>query len=725
MNLTLSDILNLITSIMFISLFLSHIIIYLGRIKIKKESYNIYFSFFTLFLAIFIIINTNFADKIIKSMHQLSGFIHFFRVLFASLFTYFGVKSINYIINLPNEKSKLFIPTYVFLILSLISTFSNILLGSEFYYKTGFKITMLMILCSIIYTVIQHTLWIIKTKSYRDKRVIIVIIGFVIPTIIIPFKVLFSILYFNLISGEIYIDLLISVFIFSYIISMRFNDEFLELINLKNTLESKVIERTKQLEEANQQKTNFFVNISHETKTPLTLISNYIEKDIIKRGSSDEMKIIKQNVDKLLTDIVNYLDYEKLEKGKIFYDHSQITDISMIIKDKLKLFKEIADKKEIIIEYNIDNNQYCKIDPYAFDRILNNLMDNAIKYTNNKGKIKVILKSQDNLTINLEIIDTGIGISEKELNNIFEPYYQVSHQKKNIQGIGMGLNIIKKIIDEIDGKIKIISKINQGSKFMILFKKYELNDNDTMIMNFNTSKPIDYIINPEIKKEVYIEDKNNILIVEDNLDMLNFLKESLNKKYNIFYAINGKEALNKIRNIKKPDIIISDIMMDIMDGYDFCENLFKFEKYRSIPLIFLTAKTKHEERIKGLKKGAIDFISKPFNIEELIIKIDSIIKVQNALMNKKLEEISDQLLKKLNIVPPKTYKDKLKILHDKYNISKRQLEITSLINEGLMSKEIAGKLQISKNTVDTHIKRIFEKLKIDSKIELIKILQSI
>ena len=575
----------------------------------------------------------------------------------------------------------------------------------------------------------------IKAILKKEIEAIISLVSCIIIILTIAYEILYHYQFF-LIGIFTPMGLIIYIFGQSFILSLRFAKTYSRLEYISNELkmhseklEKKVLERTQELEETNTQKTNFFINFAHEIKTPLTLISNYLNKYIKKVGLSSEIMIIKENLDKLTRDMVNILDIEKLKKGQIYYDHSMIINLSNIINTKISLFREIADKKKIKIFDNIHKNIYTNIDAYAIDRILNNLLDNAIKYNKENGEITVILKTKKNI-IKFIISDTGIGIDKEQQKNIFDPYYQLSHHKRNIQGIGIGLSIVKKIIDEVNGEIEINSTPNIGTEFKLKFKRYYLKRNNIIINeDYNSTKPIKSLSNIYLKDSDYNKERYNIYIIEDNVNLLMFLKEAIIEKYNFYYALNGKDALEKIKNIPKPHVIISDIMMDEMDGYTFFENIHDNEDFKSIPFIFLTAKNMEEDRIKGLSKGAIDFISKPFYIEELIIKIESIIKyyeknreqIQKNISNELYNYIKEKFSTTKKLHYTKNNNSEYNIigkLYSKYKITKKENEIINLLKQGFEYKEIGSKLGISINTVRTYIKRIYKKCNVKNINEL-------
>ena len=701
-----------------------HFMIFLGRKEDKKNLYYTILLFSFIYLILFKIIipyfNTNYQIFSYRLQKTLIIFSPDFCIIGIVLFT-------SNIFRLKKIKMISYIGYFFFVILV---SFLSI---SIFLYTNNYRIAQMLSAIfkgsyGIIYWILLNIIFFDKkNKMYKERWLINIYISinfFYVFFMTYPLLVIiglsdsYQLLYAN-------IGLVSMAFLSAYALTTQFNKEHKDLKELTNTLEQKVLDRTKdlqkakdQIEQKEKQKSIAFTNIFHEIKTPLTLISNYIEKHIKNYGLTEEIKITRENIDKLKRDILNALDFEKLDRGMVFYDHSQIIDISEIVKMNILMYKELAYSKNIIIKHDIQDYIYSKIDKNSIDRIINNLLDNAVKYTCSNGKIDITLKA-DNKDIELIIKDTGIGISKEEQKKIFKPYYQISHNKRNIQGIGMGLNIVKMIIDKVKGNIKIESKKDKGTVFKIKLKRYYLKDNDRVeFISKNKKSTID-IMSIKLKEPKYKKDRHNIFVVEDNIQMLSYLQESLFDKYNFYYAVNGKDALEKIKRIKKPDLIISDIMMDEMDGYEFYEKLLKLDDYRLIPFIFLTAKSGKYHRLEGLQKGAIDYIEKPFDISELLVKINSIIRITKALEDGRIKDIQNKLSEYIKgIVNNNKNKD---VLLYKYKISGKESEIISLVLEGLEYKEIAYQLKISLNTVKTHIKHIFNKCQINNKAELINI----
>lgn len=503
----------------------------------------------------------------------------------------------------------------------------------------------------------------------------------------------------------------------------RLIDSEKRLLNWNSNLQSEVNKRTKELEKINEQRTNTFVNLAHETKTPLTLINNYLEEYINKNGPSDELAIIKRNIDKLSNDIVNLFDLEKFHRGFAMYNHNLITDFSDTVKDSAILFKQYALNKMIGITSTIEEAVFIKADPFSINRIVNNLIENAVKYSNAGGTIQISLYSLDN-DIYFAIKDNGIGIPVELQKKVFEPYYQISSQKKNTQGMGLGLPIVKKVVEELNGEIKIISnpKIINGTELVVKLQKHTLANTELVSVGVLRNSISIY---PEhnLPQPAYDETKQTILIVEDNITMLNYLAAKLNTAYNVQTALNGNDALRKLKeSAVLPTLIISDVMMDKLDGYSLAKIISENPLYNFIPFIFLTAKTGHNDKLTGLKSGAVDYIQKPFLISELLQKVESIL----ATASRQKKAVLGLAINALNLkenLPLKTESNAFEQNCRIYQLTAREQEIAKLICRGYKYKDLGETLYIAERTVTKHAQNIFEKVGVSSKIELINKLE--
>lgn len=502
--------------------------------------------------------------------------------------------------------------------------------------------------------------------------------------------------------------------------------EYNNLLELNATLTEKVKERTLQLEKLNEQKTNNFINLVHETKTPLTLVNNYLEEYINKYGSVEEMDIIKGGINKLTSDVINLFDIERFTKGIDVYHHTQISNFSEILKNSLALFEYYCQKQIIVCSKSIQENIFIKADPNAINRIVNNLIENAIKFSDTGAKIDVALKTVIDKII-FSVKDTGIGILPELQKKIFEPYYQINHKTTNLQGMGLGLPIVKKVTENLGGQIHIESNPAkaQGTLISIILNKYDLQKNDVPVTVSTEAQSLIYNFeNFEIADTPYQPNRQSILLVEDNKAMLHFLFKKLSDKYNVFCAIHGAEALKKLHDfIFIPDLILADIMMDKMDGYELAKIIAEQENYKHIPIIFLSAKSTPNDKLKSLRLGVVDFIPKPFSFAELSLKIETVLsnitKQRKAILNATISNLKSRETVPVNGEPNSKVDQNCRL----YTLTNREIEIIKLILKGSTYKVIASALFISEKTVTKHIQNIFEKVDVTNKIELINKLQ--
>lgn len=494
---------------------------------------------------------------------------------------------------------------------------------------------------------------------------------------------------------------------------------------LNNNLQVEVNKRTKELEKANQLKTRNFINLVHETKTPLTLVKNYLDEYIHKHGQDEELGIIKSGVDKLAADVVNLFDVERFSKGFDVYRHNKISDFSAILENSLPLYEYYCSKQHIKFNSEIEKGLFIKADPNAINRIVNNVVENAIKFTDTGGEITVSLSTKD-AKLFFFVQDDGVGISPTYHKKVFEPYYQIGNKNTSLQGMGLGLPIAKKVTESLDGEIIIESnpKERPGTKVLIILAKHEADIHDSVAQVVN--EPVgSYYQMPdfEIEDSAYSPAKRTILLIEDNKTMLQFLSNKLRDKYNVYNTLNGADALQKLPGLPAiPDLILSDIMMDKMDGFSFVKAISGQDAYNHIPIIFLTAKSTATDRMKGLKHGAIDIVSKPFSFEELNQKIETILnnisKQQMAILNTSISNLNQ--LKNFSSgsspgISQSNFDESCKLL----NLTAREREVARLMVEGQTYKKIAINLFISEKTVNKHIQNMFGKAGVSNKVGLI------
>jgi signal transduction histidine kinase/DNA-binding NarL/FixJ family response regulator len=501
----------------------------------------------------------------------------------------------------------------------------------------------------------------------------------------------------------------------------RLIDSEQQLLNWNTDLRNEVSKRTKELEKINEQRTNSFVNLAHETKTPLTLINNYFDEYMTKVQPAEELNIVKENLNKLSSDIVNLFDLEKFNKGFAVYNHELISDFSIMLKESIFLFRQYAAKRNIELVPAIEDGICIKADPLAINRTINNLVENAIKFSNDGGAIKISLSVIEN-RVYFAVKDNGSGIPTSMQGTVFEPYYQIANKKRNSQGMGLGLPIVKKIIDDLNGEISILSNpdIAFGTEMRVQLRRYILSDKDAVASIAPAIKISATALETKINLAQFDTEKQTVLIVEDNTTMLNYLHSKLQPKYNIQSAQNGSEAVKILNgNGILPHLIVSDIMMDKMDGFEMAQIISRIPKWSHIPIIFLTAKNTSADKLQGLKLGAVDYIQKPFHIVELLQKIESLTSLVAKQKKTAIEELMQVAQNSFRInsgdEQQNTFETKCRL----FKLSTREIEISRLIGMGLSYKAIAEKLFVSERTVNKHSENIFEKVRVKNKLGLL------
>lgn len=412
-------------------------------------------------------------------------------------------------------------------------------------------------------------------------------------------------------------------------VNERLKNQQITLVKQRDDL----LKLTHELEQATLAKLMFFTNISHDFRTPLTLISAPIERVLQKENLAQEehklLKMAHRNVGVLLRLVNQILDFRKTESDKMEL-HLKVVDLKKILQDWHDSFLSMADKKEISLVFQAQDGDYLnRVDVNKLERIFYNLVGNAFKYTPKGGTISILL-SQDNQQMVIKVCDTGTGIDEKHIQRIFENYYQVD--SANHEGTGLGLALAKSFVELHGGSIRGENQTEgSGSVFTI---SLPMRDTDGQLED----KDYNYRLNPEaespeIEEEDAVEQltvtedepKPIVLVIDDNADIRVFLYTLLKSKYRIIRAKNGLEGLQKATETI-PDVIICDVMMPVMDGLECCQKLKTGAATSHIPVLMLTSCSLDEQRVKGLEEGADVYLAKPFNSQVLMAQIESLLK---------------------------------------------------------------------------------------------------
>lgn len=390
-------------------------------------------------------------------------------------------------------------------------------------------------------------------------------------------------------------------------------------------------------EEANKAKLQFFTNISHELRTPLTLIAdpvNYIiHDDNLNSQQRSMLQIVQRNVLVLTQLVSEILDFRKVQNGKM---ELRLSDFNLAesMKQWIMLFSVSAQKKHIAISMDAPDTIMLRADQDKIERICYNLLSNALKYTSEGGEISLMAKEEGGRVM-ISVADNGCGISSDELPYIFDRFYQAKNAGR---GTGIGLAIVKAFTELHHGEVSATSVEGKGSTFTIHIPVRQKGE----VTNQPTEK-VEQLVEPSSAQEVpnqarhideliqpYQTDKPEVLIIDDNIDIRTYLRSVLSEKYNVSEAADGKVGLELARKIV-PDIVLSDIMMPVMDGLAFCQQLKTDKAISHIPVILLTARSLDEQRAEGYEHGADAYLSKPFSLRLLLSRIDNLIESRKKL----------------------------------------------------------------------------------------------
>lgn len=495
--------------------------------------------------------------------------------------------------------------------------------------------------------------------------------------------------------------------------NIRANQQ-LQLQNLEILSKSEQINlMAKKVQEVSDQKLSFFTNVSHELKTPLTLIMAPAEESLNNPKTPHHIRyqfsLIKKNAARLLLLVNQLMDFRKIEQNKMKLK-VQHTDIVSFTQDIIKSFEGLADQRQIDCRL-ITKEPVIKvwIDPEKMEKVFFNLLSNAFKFTGTAGHIYVMLeKNDENDNVLVKIEDSGLGMNEEEQSHLFEFFYHGTVQNQN--GSGVGLALSKEFVEMHKGSIRVVSEKNKGAVFYIQlplgnnhFSESELasapsGDYVSQVPSWiesyvlNDSKPI-----PALSENIVISNKSyTILIVEDSSDLRGFLQNRLEGDYNVVVASDGREGI-RMAFEEMPDIIISDILMPNTDGIQLAKILKYDARTAHIPIILLTAKTAEESRVEGLKTKADAYITKPFSIDILKQTIQNLLESRNVLKKHLSVSLSNEMPYSIGKKNDKAFLAQFNAIIDQ-NIS----------NENFSIQDICDQLSISKIQLYRKLKPVLD-----------------
>jgi len=399
--------------------------------------------------------------------------------------------------------------------------------------------------------------------------------------------------------------------------------------------------QTRKEKELQSYKIEFFTNVAHEFRTPLTLITSHIHALLEEPQLSEEnprlLKVYNNSI-KLQKLVLEIMQFRKLEKGKEPLN-IQLTKPVKLVSEVISDHDLFAQERNIQLEIIASNPETeFKTDADKFQRIMTNLISNAIKYNKQGGFVKVTIQSLKSM-LTVEIEDNGIGVNPSYMHRVFEPFGISSATRKGsfpgYRSTGLGLAVTKGLVELLSGTINFESRENEGTKFTCVFPDvHELSPAPVLNEPADELDEIHFIDETRSNQTngnlVTLSGKPQILLVDDEPEILLLLRDSLQADYNISVATNGLEAYEKVLS-DKPDLVISDVMMPEMDGIELCGKIRDNFDTSHLPIILLTAKAEIEDRIEGLKAGADSYIPKPFHPEHLKVRIEKLLKLRNTI----------------------------------------------------------------------------------------------
>lgn len=378
--------------------------------------------------------------------------------------------------------------------------------------------------------------------------------------------------------------------------------------------------RITQDKEIYKQKINFFINLVHEIRTPLSLICLPLEK--LRDGKIEEhdkhLTLIEKNVSYLLEITNQLLDFQKIENKKMKLDLKR-HDINAIIKDIAEQFKDAASIKGLKLSVSLPAPEMeAIVDNDIIRKIMVNLMSNALKYA--ASMIELSLKESDGHIV-ICVSNDGPRIPEGQKEKIFQIFYQIPDDKKQMPGTGIGLAFSKSLAESHQGTLSVENLPSGGCSFILSLPLKRATEKLPETESHPESEGLEPDLPPAENK------RHTVLIVEDNIELQNEIGEALEQWYKVYTAGNGKEALEKLETNDATDVIVSDVMMPEMDGIEMCRHIKTNLTYSHIPIILLTAKTNLESKTEGMENGAEVYMEKPFSIKQLHNQIENLLKL--------------------------------------------------------------------------------------------------
>lgn len=391
--------------------------------------------------------------------------------------------------------------------------------------------------------------------------------------------------------------------------------------------------QAEQLRQLDRAKSRFFANISHELRTPLTLILSPLERALQNSGdgasSQNNLTLARKNGQQLLHLVEDILDLSKLDAGELTVTSAPVV-VASLLRRMFFSFESLAQQRRVTLHdaISVAPTLAAELDVRKVEQILNNLLSNAIKYTPAGGQV-TLTATQSNQTLTLTVRDTGRGIHPNDLPHVFDRYYQSEQTQAPVEGgTGIGLALTRRLVDLMGGTIRVTSTLDEGSTFTVTLPLVVTSMPAGSVSEEQVDLPADTSTAPSFRPAFVQAGKQaRILLVEDHRDMSTYLADLLEPYYDVTCVYDGQEALDTLRT-HSFDLITSDIMMPRMDGLTFLQHLKQNDTWRHTPFILLTARADEADKLEGWRLGVDDYITKPFNADELLARIDNLLRNQ-------------------------------------------------------------------------------------------------
>lgn len=479
----------------------------------------------------------------------------------------------------------------------------------------------------------------------------------------------------------------------------------------------RVAKTNEKLKALDKTKSRFFANISHELRTPLTLINAPLEA-LVHSGKINDPEVREtietatRNGEGLLSLVEEILDLAKLEGGRLTLVENPVR-VNDFLKLVLSDYKSGLDHKSIQLNYQylIEEDLAVLIDENRCTKIINNLLSNALKFTPEGGNISVVVsKNATGKRIQITVSDTGIGIHPSDLPHVFDRYFQSDQPGKKAEGgTGIGLALAKELAELHGGSLSVTSELEVGASFIFELPIRQVLEEAIVPISRIEDRNLSNALSETVERYTnkFEIDKPVLLITEDHPEMRAFIAQTLAPYFDIRQAENGKVAL-EVLNSERIDIVISDVMMPVMDGFELLEAIKKDEALHQVSLIMLTARADHDDKLYALTLGIDDYLTKPFNASEFLARIKNIL--ENRI----------KIIRELNGV---NQKEDMAVLIKRYQLAEREVEILKLLAKRYSNPQIAEALFISRNTVKYHIKNIFGKMGLKTRDEAVGLVE--